>query len=164
MLVKLLVLSSKEWTYLELAHDLFMSTSEVHASIKRSTRSQLFDPSLRKPQKEALHKLIFHGIKYVYPPVIGGLSRGLLTGPSHPIISDNTFWAESERYVWPHPQGEDQGMSLSPLYRSVPDAALIDWQLYEAMAMIDAIRVGRARERKIAADYLSKMFEAHGYY
>jgi hypothetical protein len=37
-----------------------------------------------------------------------------------------------------------------PLYKSVPDAAKRDPILYARLAMLDAIRDGRSRERKIA--------------
>ena len=52
--------------------------------------------------------------------------------------------------VWPHPNGTSRGEGLVPLYRSVPDAALRDPTLYEWLALIDAVRSGRARERQLA--------------
>ena len=36
-----------------------------------------------------------------------------------------------------------------PLYNSVPEASLKDEKLHELLALIDALRVGRARERAI---------------
>ncbi len=63
--------------------------------------------------------------------------------------------------VWPHASGDRRGYALTPLYRSVPDAALKDAELYELLALTDAVRDGRARERKIAATYLeSKLSDA----
>jgi hypothetical protein len=38
----------------------------------------------------------------------------------------------------------------------VPDAARSDPKLYELLALVDAIRVGRARERKLAESELEK--------
>ncbi|MDT8445205.1 MAG: hypothetical protein RQ722_12995, partial [Desulfuromonadales bacterium] len=52
--------------------------------------------------------------------------------------------------VWPHPEGEVRGYEFSPLYKSVPDAALMDKELYAILALLDAIRDGRARERELA--------------
>lgn len=43
-----------------------------------------------------------------------------------------------------------------PLYRSVPDAARRDNVLYERLAMLDAIRDGGARQRKLAEQELVK--------
>jgi len=52
--------------------------------------------------------------------------------------------------VWPWRDGETRGIALEPLYRTAPAAALRDPMLYELLALVDAIRDGRARERKIA--------------
>jgi hypothetical protein len=43
-----------------------------------------------------------------------------------------------------------------PLYRSVPGAALRDPAFYEWLALVDAVRSGRARERRMAADELGR--------
>jgi hypothetical protein len=46
------------------------------------------------------------------------------------------------------------------LYRSAPRAAQRDADLYECLALIDAIRGGRARERKLAEELLQKKLAA----
>jgi hypothetical protein len=56
--------------------------------------------------------------------------------------------------VWPDPDGSARGYKLEPLYGSVPKAAKQDKALYELLALVDAVRDGRARERKIAAEHL----------
>jgi hypothetical protein len=53
--------------------------------------------------------------------------------------------------IWPDPEGTVRGEGLAPLYRSAPRAALRDPRLYEWLALVDAVRAGRARERKLAA-------------
>jgi hypothetical protein len=45
-------------------------------------------------------------------------------------------------------------VEFSPLYKNVPEAARRDPKLYELLALVDAIRDGRAREREIAIDEL----------
>lgn len=52
--------------------------------------------------------------------------------------------------MWPYGKGKVRGHSIVPLYLSVPEAALKDVKLYELLALVDALRVGRAREREIA--------------
>jgi hypothetical protein len=56
--------------------------------------------------------------------------------------------------VWPDPEGEVRGEELRPLYRSAPGAARKDPALYELLALVDAIRGGRARERNLAVEEL----------
>ena len=60
--------------------------------------------------------------------------------------------------VWPHPKGTVRGLSLAPLYPSVPGAALKDERLYAMLALFDAIRSGQARERKAAQKLLEEFF------
>ena len=45
-----------------------------------------------------------------------------------------------------------------PLYPTVPEAALRDEKLYELLALVDALRVGRVREREIAITALKNRF------
>ena len=46
---------------------------------------------------------------------------------------------------------------ITPLYPKVPQAAREDAQLYELLALTDALRVGRPRERQLASDLLKEM-------
>ena len=47
-------------------------------------------------------------------------------------------------------QGEAHAAVKRALYRSVPLAARNDSRLYEMLALVDAVRGGRSRERKMA--------------
>lgn len=58
--------------------------------------------------------------------------------------------------VWPHPDGEVRGEGFEPLYPSAVDAARRDGKLYECLALVDALRIGRAREKALAIDLLAK--------
>jgi len=62
--------------------------------------------------------------------------------------------------VWPHPEGKVRGESIEPLYPSAVDAARRDSRLYECLALVDALRIGRAREKKLAIDLLTKRLRA----
>ena len=52
--------------------------------------------------------------------------------------------------VWPDPEGTKRGLALKPLYKTVPAAAKRDPVLYGSLALLDAIRGGRARYRNLA--------------
>lgn len=58
--------------------------------------------------------------------------------------------------VWPYADGKVRGISLAPLYEGAPKAALRDRRFYEALALCDAIRSGRTRERNLAIELLGK--------
>ncbi len=57
--------------------------------------------------------------------------------------------------MWPDPEGEVRGVGLEPLHTAVPKAVRKDPVLYELLALIDALRDGRTRERQIAERELS---------
>ena len=69
--------------------------------------------------------------------------------------------APGEAPVWPHPQGSTKGPSLSPIYKSAPAAALADPALHRCLALLDALRSGRLRERTIAMKLLQNELSGH---
>jgi hypothetical protein len=103
-----------------------------------------------KPNLSALEEFLIHGVKYTFPAERGGLTRGMPTSyAAQPLC--RLIKAGSELVpVWADPNGTMRGISLVPLYKTVPEAAKGDSQLYERLALIDAIRDGRARERNLA--------------
>ena len=62
--------------------------------------------------------------------------------------------------VWPDAEGPARGVLFSPLFESVPKAAKRDAALYELLALVDALREGRARERELAEQLLREKLEA----
>jgi len=152
ILLKLIVWEQQDWTYQGLANALFMSASEVHAGIKRAIASRLMDQNLMALQKKALEEFIVHGIQYAFPPIRGDITRGMPTSYAASPLNGYFQVGEELPPVWPDPLGRVRGYELSPLYRSAPKAASIDSLLYELLALIDAIRDGRAREKEIAIE------------
>ena len=91
---------------------------------------------------------------YVFPQHPGALVRGILT--AHAAEPLNLIINANEKYVWPYAKGNDRGQAIEPLYSSVVEAALKDKVLYEMLTLVDAIRVGRIREKEIAKKELEK--------
>jgi hypothetical protein len=58
--------------------------------------------------------------------------------------------------VWPDPRGASRGPIVKPLAEGVPRLAGRDREIGEWFALLDAIRIGRARERQLAAALLSE--------
>ena len=100
-----------------------------------------------------------HGVKYAFPPERGGITRGLPTaGAAEP--RNRKVMQEDPMPVWPFEDGPARGYSFSPLHKNVPRAASRDPGLYELLALVDAIRGGRARERELAQRELSTRLRA----
>lgn len=63
-----------------------------------------------------------------------------------------------EQFVWPYGKGKVRGQAIMPLYASAPEAALKDDKLHQLLALVDALRVRRAREKALAVIELKKHF------
>lgn len=146
--------------YPELAALTGLAISAVHASLKRAVASRLVMFQERKPQvlKAALLEFLEHGARYAFPAVQGGLTRGVPTGYAAPPLNKLIAPSADPPPVWPHPKGTARGLALAPLYPSVPEAALRDARLYGALALLDALRIGQARERDAAQKLLKANF------
>ncbi len=157
VLLKLIATKKKGFTYIDVAESLSMSSSEVHAGIKRATAGHLFDANTKGPNRKALEEFLVHGIKYCFIPERGEITRGIPTSYAAPPILDHIVQQDEYPPVWPYPQGTVRGYSYTPLYRTVPEAALKDDQLYKLLVIVDALRDSRAREKEIAVKELKHM-------
>jgi len=155
ILLKLTTIADRPWSFSSLASDLGMSSSEVHGGIGRATAARLFDPHRKVPILNSLLELLVHGVKYIFPPEKGQLTRGLPTSYAAPPLKGLLIQSDEPPPVWPTPDGTVRGYEFSPLYRSVPKAVDNDNALYELLALVDAIRDGRARERELAVSELT---------
>ena len=164
LLLKLVSIKNNDWSFNKIAIELGMSPSEVHAASKRAVKAKLAikqEGQIRPIIRNLLEFLIF-GIQYVFVPERSGLNRGMPTAHAvEPLVSH--FMLNNEPPpVWPDPEGEVRGESFSPLYKSAPYAAKNDSELYQLLALVDAIRGGRAREREIAKKELKIRLEQYG--
>jgi len=157
VMLKLLSRGGTDWSYLGLAQELGMSASEVHAAIKRAEEAGLYNPHSRRPRKDAVREFLVHGLRYVFPARPGAIVQGIPTAYAAPPLNQKLSFSEAEAPVMPLPRGPVRGPGIQPLYRSAPGAAAKDERLYRLLALVDAIRTGRARERKIARDELDHM-------
>ena len=157
LLLKIVSMNDKSWNQIPIAEALGMSQSEVSESVARSKYAGLLDPSGKQVMKLSLMDFLQYGIRYAFPQKPGPVVRGIPT--SHSASPLNNEIQSTENYVWPYAKGSMRGHSIIPLYISVPKAALKDKDLYELLAMVDALRVGRAREKEIAITELKKRLQ-----
>lgn len=139
-----------------------MSASEVHASVKRAQAAHLLHgpDADDRPNLTALEEFLVHGLKYVFVAERGQLTRGVPTSYAAEPLRGKIPPSTDPIPVWPYPEGNERGVALTPLHRSAPTAALRDLRFYEYLALADALRDGRARERKFAEEELHKRFQA----
>lgn len=156
VLFKMVVAKGRPWTYARMAEELKMSSSEVHAAVKRCTEAGLFNPHTRQPHRRALQEFLAHGLRYVFPAQPGALVQGLPTSYAAPPLNRKLRFDPQQAPVMPLAGGPARGPEVRPLYRSAPAAAAADPELYELLALADALRSGRARERKAARENLEE--------
>jgi hypothetical protein len=144
--------------------DLSISSSEVHAALKRLALSRLVssDATGNRPLIEPVQEFLVHGIRYAFPAKRGAVTRGVPTSYAAPPLNKRIQPGSELPPVWPFPEGRQRGVTLEPLYKTVPAAALRDPFLYELLALIDALREGRARERKLAESELTDRLRHDG--
>jgi hypothetical protein len=165
--------ASDNQTYAKVSEELFMSPSQVFRSIKRAEAARLLiapnvSPSSRTilPRKWLwsynggnLKEFLIHGVKYIFPVDRNGPTRGIPTAEAAPPLAQHFPQDPSLGPVWPYAEGHSRGLAFSPLSENVPQAALRDPRLYELLALLDAIRDGRAREREIAIRELTSRID-----
>ena len=165
VLLKIIANRPPTSSYNILAVELGMSPSEVHAALRRAVTARLAvrDNNKLAPNISNLEEFLVFGVKYVFVPDRGGITRGMPTAHAAPPLVDKFAPSVAEPPpVWPDPEGEVRGTAFSPIYKAAPRAARQDVQLYELLVLVDAIRDGRARERQIAVTELRERLQRYG--
>lgn len=158
VLLGLHLMRQEKFTFAALAQRVGLSTGETHAAVRRAALSRL---ALLLPQSApevigaACREFLLHGIRYAFPAVQGGVSRGMLTG-LQATAGRGAVADEALPPVWATVDGTTRGYAIAPLYPAAPAACQRDPQLYELLALVDTIRVGSAREREFAAELLER--------
>jgi hypothetical protein len=152
IVLKLLANPGKMSTYAETGKELGLSASQAFSAVNGAAVSGLLlFPSLQNSVNRANTKeFLIHGIKYAFPIYRGPVTRGIPTAYAAPPLNQVISPSSEPPPVWPDAQGPVRGVELSPLHKNAPQAAKRDARLYELLALVDAIRDGRAREREIA--------------
>jgi hypothetical protein len=159
--LKIALIGEGKRTFVALARDLALSASDVHNSTQRAELAGIIAADRGdglKVIKPALQEFLLHGVRYAFPAVFGGISQGIATAAAGPTLSGLLVAPESPT-VWPYVHGKARGPSLCPLYPSAPQAALRDEALYDFLTLIDAIRIGAARDRELARAEIAKRLQ-----
>ena len=155
---KLVCVTQHKYSYAALANSLGISTSEAHACVSRLSKARLValeDPGFTAIRSR-ISEFVIHGAAYAFPAIFGSPTRGMPTAYAGPPLNGLINQPDDLPPVWPDPTGEVRGIALFPLYPTAPRAARSDTELYENLALFDALRSGAARERELAKELLSQ--------
>lgn len=149
-----------EYSVRSLADSTGISKSQVNLALQRC-----FDVGLAKRDRiadvprtntRALTEFIVYGLRYVFPAKLGTVTRGIATSLGAPVLEGKLMTTGELIPVWSDAQGNTKGQAVEPLFKSATYAVRRDPELYALLALVDAIRIGQPRERKIAIDMLQE--------
>ena len=161
--LKLITLYGRRFTYSELADWMMLSRYEAHAATQRLVLAGLATDrdGLIQSRDSAIADFVLHGMRYAFPPVYTGDTRGIPTSylalsmMGEVSITDVQLNTHHHVVVWPEdaPQLVPRGMShehfpprcwrgqgMLPLYPTLPFVAPGDYDLYPLVALVDALR------------------------
>lgn len=144
--------------YKDLARDLHISPSTAHQSVERLTFAGLARKSAAAGPTvniAALLEFLAHGVRYAFPAKRERRQRGVPTAHAGPALQ-HELDAGIDPVVWPAPQGTVVGAAVAPLMPSAPELPERCPELYELLTLVDAIRVGTARDREAAERMLAE--------
>lgn len=166
ILFKLIAQKNNEMTHRDLAEKLFLSRATISVGLRRLLQSGLVrsDVETNKllPVVATTEEFIIHGLKYVFPAEPGKFTKGIPTGIAAPIFEGKLVLGNDPLFVWPYEYGKVKGLALKPLSPSVPKAVASseDRKFYDLLALVDAMRQGRARERNMAIELLKEVINS----
>ena len=138
--------------YRPLADAVGLSQGETHNAVQRLVAARLVRGDTRAVNRGALLDFLTGGVPYAYATSIGAETRGVPTSHAAPPLKAD--FPNADAMVWPSADGKVRGAAVEPLYPAAPATARRNPALYELLALVDALRVGRARERQRARTFL----------
>lgn len=141
----------------ELARSLALPPSSIHNALRRLDKCGLYNARRKSVRRRAVLEFIEHAAKYIFPIEIGSEAEGIPTSHSAPPLQELIASSSQDRFVWPIKGGGSIGRAVQPIDSRVPSLAQKRPQLHAKLALVDAFRVGRARERNLAKNQLQEM-------
>lgn len=154
VLLGLLRHSAGEWTVRSLGKELGLPSASVQRSLDRLAATPAFDARRRRVSPGACDEIFNHALRYLAPARPGGETRGLGTSWAALPLSKHLAQADEPPPVWPDPHGELRGLEVMPLHPAVVSLARADPEMYELLALVDALRLGDTRTRGLAVELL----------
>ena len=108
----------------------------------------------RKCNTSNLFEFVVHGVKYCFPGILGAPARGIPTAWGHSFFSSKIRSDSSP--VYSSLNGKHYGPEISPLYKSLPLACEESEVVYQITAIVDCLRIGKARDISLAENQLKK--------
>ncbi|MCX5765420.1 MAG: hypothetical protein NTU67_12470 [Gemmatimonadetes bacterium] len=143
-------------TYEQIAGELLISQSTAFKSVKRLQVAGLVHHTERQTNKLAFLEFVQHGLRYVCPLMLGPIRLGVPTAHAGPDLSKLIEFGD-DAYVWSSREGTVRGRAVEPLVPRASEIAVRSPEMYAILALLDAVRGGRARERNLGMEALRRL-------
>ncbi len=147
-------------SYAAMAERLGISKSSAHGGVRRLIRNRLAHPSKRSMAVVAdgpAVDFLSYGVPYAFAPDVIPRARGVPTGLKA-LSQEGMAHTNATAMVWPSKLGNTEGLGVNPLVPAAPDIRHRDPDLYAFLALLDALRLGDARERDLARKMIRERF------
>lgn len=159
LVVALRLAEAPEEKYEQLAADLGISSSTAHAAVRRLQTAGLVRAGTRTINRLTLGEFLEHGVRYAFPAKPGPeIMRGVPTAYAAPPLAAHIV--AEDAVVWPSSSGSTVGQVVAPLYPGAPELPQRCPSVYESLTLVDALRMGRTREVKLAREELKRKLAA----
>lgn len=142
------------------ARSLFMPALQVRAARDRAILAGLYSPHREAVLVAQLVEFLLHGVRYTFPSGYGPIVRGVPTSISAAPPRHRFLFGPDAECVWPDPAGDLLGHAIAPLHPRAPEIARADLRMWQLLALVDALRVGSARERVVGEPLLREALAA----
>jgi hypothetical protein len=154
VLVGALSTEGKAWTLRDLAATLHVDHTLVHRALKRAENAGLYRASARQVNLANFEELTIHAARFIAPARLGELTRGVPAAWAAEPISEIIHQASEPPPVWPSARGTIRGQALQPLHPAAVEASQDAPALARLLSIVDSLRAGDVRVRKVAASAL----------
>jgi len=150
--MKLVVHEGEPTSVRQLEDELGLSKSAAANSLQRLREFDLVKNDAargRRVNKLLLRDCLEHAVRWIAPAHVGEFELGLPTAHAAEPFKQR-LTGDDDPVVIPLPHGPLRGRAVTPLHPLAPAAAAKDPSLYRLLCVVDALRIGRARDRQLA--------------
>ncbi|HEX5763148.1 MAG TPA: hypothetical protein VFY04_08505 [Solirubrobacterales bacterium] len=146
------------WSYRSLAERLHVPHPVVQRALERAKGADLYSVDRREVHFPHFEEFALHALRFVAPARLGALTPGVPAAwAAEPMVAAIRSSGDEPPPVWPYAHGRVRGQAIEPLHSAAPEA-VENWpELGEVLALLDSLRAGDVRVRKVAGDLFSKM-------
>ncbi len=145
----------------DLASHLGFDVAGTHRAMRRLGDAGLYSAERRRVHEPLAEEFLIHAVKFSFPAQLGSEVPGIPTSWAVGPLKGELAEYLGLPVVWPYFKGTVRGLALEPLHPMVPEAALADPELWQRLALVDALRGNDGvRVSQLATKLLGKSIPA----